>query len=136
MSNDLNDTSFVIDGVSMVPQAHVARLASSLAAVERQRDELVGTLREAEEVLALMERPSQEDPAYGDEVRALGDRIGFGALMASASASWRRRLPEGLGGEHVSGPCRGTVDLILAKVRARLQAATAQPQAEPAEGGA
>ena len=47
------------------------------------------------------------DPDYGAEVKALGDRIGYGALMASAQASWRARLKaDGLeGGEHTSGPC-------------------------------
>lgn len=47
------------------------------------------------------------DPAYGAEVKALGDRIGYGAMMASAQASWRELLKrDGLeGGEHTHGPC-------------------------------
>lgn len=105
--------------------------AGELAAVKRQRDALVDALRDAEEVLALMERPRQEDPAYGAEVRALGARIGFGALMSSASASWRKALPEGLGGEHVPGPCRGTVDWILKRVRDAIAAEQPKP-IEPA----
>lgn len=47
------------------------------------------------------------DPDYGHEVEALGSRIGFGAMMASAQASWRALLAkDGLeGGEHTHGPC-------------------------------
>lgn len=47
------------------------------------------------------------DPDYGHEVEALGVRIGFGAMMASAQASWRALLAkDGLeGGEHTHGPC-------------------------------
>ncbi|MCB0066584.1 MAG: hypothetical protein KDD77_05510 [Caldilineaceae bacterium] len=54
---------------------------------------------------AAMLRP--EDPDYGADVRALGDRIGYGAMMASAQAAWRARLQQdGLeGGEHTHGPC-------------------------------
>ena len=78
-------------------------------------------LREAEEVLALVEHPRMVDPDYGDEVEALGLRIGFGALMSSAQASWRKRsiIP---GGEFVAGPCFATVVATLKTIRQALGA--------------
>ena len=78
-------------------------------------------LREAEEVLALVEQPRMVDPDYGDEVEALGRRIGFGALMSSAQASWRKHsaIP---GGEHVAGPCFATVTATLKTIRQALGA--------------
>jgi hypothetical protein len=72
-------------------------------------------------------------------VRALGDRIGYGALMSSASASWREKLAkEGIaGGEFVSGPCHGTVVHTLSIIRDALalaaNAAPAQTQGQPSE---
>ena len=89
----------------------------------QQRDALVGALEEAEGVLALVEQPRWEDPLYGDEVRALGDRIGFGALMSSAQASWARRAREQgypAGGEFVAGPCFATVQHTLKLIRQAL----------------
>ena len=104
-------------------------LETQLATVTTQRDELLRAAKEAEEVLALMERPSSEDPSYAAEVRALGERIGFGALMASASASWREQLKETgiVGSEYCSGPCHDTVLVTLCAVRAAI-AATSQDQ--------
>lgn len=74
--------------------------------------------------LALVEHPARLDPVHGAEVKALGDRIGYGALMSSASASWRKHLEaDGLsGGEFVSGPCHLSVTKALAKARAALAA--------------
>ena len=76
-------------------------------------------LEDAEETLRLVEHPAIRDPQYGDEVEALGRRIGFGALMSSASASWRD-VHGVKGGEFVAGPCYGTVVATLAKIRAAL----------------
>jgi len=76
-------------------------------------------LMEAEEVLALAASPSIPDPRHIDEIRALGERIGYGNLMASASAIWGEKMEAaGIGGsEFVAGPCRLTVDKALALVR-------------------
>lgn len=76
-------------------------------------------LREAEEALALAVSPSIPDPRHMDEIRALGDRIGYGNLMATASAIWGEKMEaSGIGGsEFVAGPCRSTVDKALALVR-------------------
>jgi hypothetical protein len=65
-----------------------------------------------------------EDPAYGLEVKALGERIGYGALMSSASASWaeyaeRQGIP---GSQHVSGPCYAVLTHEVEAVRELLKA--------------
>lgn len=46
-----------------------------------------------------------------DDVRALGERIGYGNLMAQAAAAWRDKLDAlGLaGGEFSIGPCVSTL---------------------------
>lgn len=88
-----------------------------------QADALRVALEECVEVLGLVEHPRREDPDYGHEVATLGDRIGYGALMSSASATWRRRLKEDggpVGGEFVAGPCQATVTRALQMARAAL----------------
>lgn len=80
-------------------------------------------LEEAEETLGLVEHKAFPDPAHHETVKALGRRIGFGALMSTAEAGWREVLQESgvpSGGEFVSGPCRVTVDTCLAKIRSTL----------------
>jgi hypothetical protein len=82
--------------------------------------QLVKALEEAETVLALVERPAFPDPLYHEEVKALGRRIGFGALMSTASAGWREVAQERgdpIGGEFVAGPCHGTVTHTLSIIR-------------------
>lgn len=106
-------------------------LAIPDAAQERIR-ELEAALKECVEVLALVEHPAIVDPDYGDKVAALGDRIGYGALMSSASASWRERLEaDGFtGGEFVAGPCFATVKAALKQARAALSTARPIPEKE------
>lgn len=82
-------------------------------------------LRECVSILEMAEQPALVDPDYGEEVEALGNRIGYGALMTSASASWRERLAEEgcpTGGEFVAGPCHATVLALLKRARAALAA--------------
>lgn len=55
------------------------------------------------------EAESPEDP----EVLALCLRLGFGAVMVSASRQWRKREPSGA---FTIGHCVGTVKSVLAKV--------------------
>ena len=113
-----------------VPGAIAERIAAAEAraeAAERRAGELEGALKGAEATLALVEHPAREDPLHGSEVRALGARIGYGALMSSAQASWRMHLEESgypLGGEHVAGPSFGTVQVTLRAIRAALLPAT------------
>jgi NTP pyrophosphatase (non-canonical NTP hydrolase) len=88
-------------------------------------EELEAALAELVDTLEPVEGVPLKDPAYGDEVRALGARIGFGALMATASYEWRAWLAENgypLGGEFVSGPCRSVLESDLRAARAALDA--------------
>ena len=97
-----------------------AQSAKDKARIER----LQAALREAEETMKLVERPALPDPAYHQGVKSIGQRIGFGALMSTASAAWRETLEETgypTGGEFVAGPCLDTVVSCLAKVRAALE---------------
>lgn len=80
-------------------------------------------LLKAEEVFELVEHPKEAFTPHVLEVAALGDRIGYGALMSTASALWRRRLAAGdfgPGGEFVAGPCQATIDRMLTSIRAIL----------------
>ncbi len=86
-------------------------LAAEVLRLSGEVERLRAALAEVEETLRLVEHPAGVDPNHGAEVAALGDRIGYGALMSSASASWRKKIAlDGLaGGEFVSGPCQITV---------------------------
>lgn len=83
---------------------------------------LIAALREAEEVLALADGHSIPDPQIVDEVRRLGERFGYGNLMATTSALWSEKAEGmGLGGsEFVAGPCASTVKKALDMVRRAL----------------
>ena len=90
------------------------------AQASRMRD----ALTDAIETMELAERIPFIDPDYGHEIEALGRRIGFGALMTSASASWSKvNVEMGLpaGGHIVSAPCHATVLQSLAKMRKALE---------------
>ncbi|AZO29295.1 hypothetical protein [Mesorhizobium sp. M1B.F.Ca.ET.045.04.1.1] len=98
---------------------------------------LIAALRECIETLSLVEHPPRVDSVHGDAVRELGSRIGYGALMSSASASWRAALAErGLpaGGEFVAGPCHGTVERTLKLAREVMAVAEAPDEPIDAEG--
>lgn len=112
------------DLIAAFAEAEIAR-----AAPARCDAVTMEALEECLSVLELVEQPRCVDPDYGAEVEALGERIGFGALMSSASASWRKFLArEGmpLGSEFVAGPCHATVLLALKKVRAALSVMAAE----------
>jgi hypothetical protein len=97
----------------------------------------VKALEDAAEVLGLSERPAFPDPQYHEEVKALGRRIGFGALMHTAEAGWREVLKERgdpTGSEHTAGPCRSTVDDCLKTVRNALAILRSATQAEGGGG--
>ena len=107
--------------------AHIETLFATRAPSDAA---LVEALEEAEATLALCEHPRSEDRSYGPEVDELGRRIGFGALMSSAQASWRKYLHDKgnpLGGEFVAGPTFGTVTRTLGIIRSALAAAKGQP---------
>lgn len=96
---------------------------SALSEAEGELDRMREALVECVDVLAMNEHPAFPDPLYHAEVKALGERIGFGALMSTASAGWREVLAAKewpTGGEFVAGPCFGTVQATLALARAAL----------------
>ena len=87
------------------------------AAVREAAEELLDTLRPS------MLKPFS-DPAYGDEIRAFGKRIGFGALMAGAEAEWRisaKASGNPDGGEFVAGPCRRVLTHDVERLRGALK---------------
>lgn len=77
-------------------------------------DALVKAAQQARETAALSSQLPHADPACFDEVTALGVRLGFGNLMATASVAWRQWLADNdwpTGGEFVSSPCRRIAEL-------------------------
>lgn len=85
-----------------------------LMRVQEKNRILREALKEALETLQLCEtQPTypKDTPEY-DPVRVLGERYGYGAVMACASSHWMDSLPR-LGypmeGAHVAGPCVATV---------------------------
>lgn len=75
--------------------------------MKTREQKLEHALREFLDITAPAARLGWEDPDHGPAVRELGDRIGYGAMMASAQAAWRAKLArDGLaGGEYTHGPC-------------------------------
>lgn len=71
-----------------------------------REQKLEEALKEFMEITEPASRLRLPDPDYGSEVKALGDRIGYGAMMASAQALWRQSLSAfgHEGGEHTHGP--------------------------------
>ncbi len=98
----------------------------------RMRDR-IGKLREAlhdcVELLAIVEQPFFEDSQHGARVRQLGEEIGFGALLASASASWREKDPASA---HTIGHCAHVIAQCLAKARTTLEVTAVLVQPPPA----
>lgn len=110
--------------LALAAEREIARLCAENAA-------LVDALMDAEEVLSLVERPAFPDPLYHEEVKRLGLRIGFGALMSTASAGWAEAsAAEGYptSGAFVAGPCIGTVHATLKRIRAALSLAPQEDQ--------
>jgi hypothetical protein len=102
----------------------IANAPADLAFLLDRVEKLESALRQAEETWRLTERPTHIDPVHGARVEELGDAIGYGALMSSASASWRKRLADSgkapVGGEFVAGPCHSMVVKALAAIRTAL----------------
>lgn len=74
---------------------------------------LIGALSHAHDLLQQMTYQREcPDPEHADDVRLLGERIGYGAMMASATALWPHKLADDgcAGGEFVTGLCRTTIE--------------------------
>ena len=101
-----------------------AELGFELKMALERIEALEAALRECVEVLKLVEHPNHIDLKYSRDIEALGDRIGYGALMTTASALWRQYLYRDgfpVGGEFVAGPCHTTIVKTLAIARAALE---------------
>lgn len=111
----------------------IKALNDRIAELEAENARLREALMKAQACLDLAALPSFADPPWRIDVEHLGHRMGFGNLMASASAIWAERLQTTggapAGGAFVSGPCRATVEATLSVVNAALQ-----PQ-ETTDGG-
>lgn len=100
-------------------------LITEVLALRALLEQAEAALDDVEETLRLVEHPAFPDPQHHQEVKTLGMRIGFGALMTTASAGWRETLETDgypVGGEFVSGPCHGTVISSLSRLRTTLAA--------------
>lgn len=91
---------------------------ASLATMREALEELVDTLTPAS-------YPAMKDPAHHDEIKRLGDRIGYGALMAGASAAWREATPH-KGSEFVAGPCYSVLKADYDRARRALGGSNAE----------
>lgn len=101
----------------------IVKLRASTVLLTAERDEAHEALSELVDTLTPAEHVPVKDPAYGDRVRELGKRIGFGALMAAASGEWRAVLAERgdpLGSEFVCGPCRAVLEHDMNRARKAL----------------
>lgn len=101
----------------------VADVAQALFSERHRHAEVMEALREFMDITESAATPAFRDPDYANEVQALGDRIGYGALISSASASWRESLARDgypTGGEFVVGPCMAVLLLTRAKASALL----------------
>ena len=110
------DNSPVVQAALAALTEAADEIASLRARVEAQRDALI----EAEIVFGLVEHSSFPDPDYQGRIEALGREIGYGAIMAGASAAWRKSgiIP---GGEFVAGPCQATITGTLGIIRQALK---------------
>ena len=97
-------------------EAFAKHRTTSLAAQDQQVLALVEAARDAGDVLQSAASPSNLDPQYSDQIAALGERIGYGALMHGASALWRKSLGDLAGSEFAAGPCVSTAASRLARL--------------------
>lgn len=118
-----------IDNVNINPlplrddlDAMLAFAKSECATRDAEIERLRSALVQAEIFADASSMPSRLDPDHSAEIRELGQRIGYGALMHGASALWRVYLEErGLaGGEFVVGTCQTTANNAHRNIRAAL----------------
>lgn len=110
-------------GGNLISKEQATVVAADLRTILSALHQRGEALEECVAVMAMQEHPRCPDPAYHEEVKALGRRIGFGALMGTASAGWREVAAEKgypTGGEFVAGPCFSTLTATLRKARQAL----------------
>ena len=99
-----------------------AELKSRVEALEAENARLRIELEDVAEILESASRPACVDPDrhFSEQVKALGDLGGYGALMATASALWRQSLGDLAGSEFAAGPCVVTAANSVARIRQAL----------------
>lgn len=89
-------------------------------------DVVLAALLEAKELLLLCDpngdRAKNIFAPEDAEVFMLCNRVGFGAVMDSASRQWRTKIDMGHIGAHACGPCVGSVQRGLKMVDSALRA--------------
>jgi len=105
--------------------AILSEAAATISSLEARIEELEGALKDFMDITEPAAKAARVDPNYGGEVERLGKQIGFGALISSASASWREHLKSfgyPAGGEFVVGPCMSVLRSCREKARSALNA--------------
>lgn len=106
------------------------------APVRDQLDALRTAAKEAADVLE-MSLGSVAVSVNDEAVKALGVRIGYGAMMHIASRLWSESLrAKGYpsGGQFISGPCYSTAQKIVAQLRAALEGSSSATEVARAVG--
>lgn len=108
---------------AMLPELDRANIAQAAEALRRAAP-IEDAAREAEAVLARCTTRDFSAPE-DTQVRDLGERIGFGALMDAASKGWRDVLvarygESAAGSQFTCGPCEVTVKKTLTMLRSAL----------------
>lgn len=112
----INAIDVAVTGGGAKPDPEHLTRTTSLAAQNQQVLALVEAARDAGDVLQSAAAPSNLDPQFSGQIAALGERIGYGALMHGASALWRKSLGDLAGGEFAAGPCVSTAASRLARL--------------------
>ena len=114
---DRNDLDLIV--WQTAAKQRIRWLSVQLALAIGREAAMVEALTEARVVFELVEHPSAKDPDHSDRIEQLGEDIGFGALMAGASAVWTEKAAarDIAGSEFVAGPCRATVGKALGMIR-------------------
>ena len=100
---------------------------SALAAINAlapRLEEAEKLLREVCDDLARSTPVSAPDARICDDVERLANASGYGAIMSTASALWRKHLADKgypKGGEFIAGPCRITAEMIIGRITAFLK---------------
>ena len=114
---DRNDLDLIV--WQTAAKQRIRWLSVQLALATQREASMREVLTEARVVFELVEHPRAKDPDHSGRIEQLGEAIGFGALMAGASAVWSEKAAaRGIAGsEFVAGPCQATVGKVLGMIR-------------------